>query len=123
MGVNWSMEVISWAIEWKLTTVPKEVFIVTDFCNALYGVFIFFIFVCNKEKQKKIQKWYAIFVLNNGRFYLRLFIRYYSFTGRPMRGQSMASSSTSNPTRTTHTNLEKSVTNETILLTNNGHNH
>lgn len=60
MGVNWSMEVISWAVEWKLKTVPKEAFIVTDFCNALYGVFIFFIFVCNKEKQKKIQKWYVI---------------------------------------------------------------
>lgn len=59
MGVNWSMEIISWAVEWKLKTVPKEIFIVTDFCNALYGVFIFLIFVCNKEKQKKLQKWYV----------------------------------------------------------------
>lgn len=63
MGVNWSMEVVSWAVEWKLSTVPTQVWIVTDFCNALYGVFIFIIFVCNKEKFKRLQKWYVIFSL------------------------------------------------------------
>lgn len=69
--------------------------------------------VCFKTKKNKMNGFYFCFFF--------FFFRYYSVTGRPMRGQSMALS-TSNPTRTTHTGSEKSVTNETILLTNNGHN-
>lgn len=60
MGINWTMEVISWAVEWQLgSNVPEELFYATDFCNACYGVIIFIIFVCNKEKRRRLRKWYT----------------------------------------------------------------
>ncbi|KAF5272758.1 hypothetical protein FQA39_LY07785 [Lamprigera yunnana] len=49
MGVNWSMEIITWAIDWQVENVPAAVWYVTDFCNAAFGVVIFIIFVCNKK--------------------------------------------------------------------------
>ncbi|KAF5272748.1 hypothetical protein FQA39_LY07775 [Lamprigera yunnana] len=49
MGVNWIMEIISWAVNWQIGSVARPVWYLTDFCNAVYGVIIFFIFVCNKR--------------------------------------------------------------------------
>lgn len=58
MGVNWSLETISWALE-TFATVPKEIFYVTDFCNAIYGLLIFLIFVCKKRTWKILKKRYG----------------------------------------------------------------
>ncbi|KAF5288084.1 hypothetical protein FQR65_LT12134 [Abscondita terminalis] len=49
MGVNWSLEVLSWLVNWQTTNIPQAVWYITDFCNALYGMFIFFIFVFKKN--------------------------------------------------------------------------
>ncbi|KAJ8952185.1 hypothetical protein NQ318_022635 [Aromia moschata] len=57
MGINWSMEIISWAIIWKMgTSVPHYIWYLTDFCNAMYGVFIFFIFVFKKKIWRSLKK-------------------------------------------------------------------
>lgn len=45
MGVNWSMEVISWLVNWQTDANVQYIFYITDFFNAVYGVWIFFIFV------------------------------------------------------------------------------
>ncbi|KAK4872683.1 hypothetical protein RN001_014712 [Aquatica leii] len=49
MGVNWIMEIVSWAVTWQVGSVPSSVWYLTDLCNALYGVIIFFIFACKKK--------------------------------------------------------------------------
>lgn len=55
MGVNWSIELISWALEYY-TNAPLWTFYATDFLNATYGVLIFILFVCNKKTLNKLQK-------------------------------------------------------------------
>lgn len=50
MGINWSMEIISWACEDRL---PKYVWYITDLANTLQGVIIFIIFVW-KDKIKRL---------------------------------------------------------------------
>lgn len=49
MGLNWSMEIIAWAIDWQFEDVPTSIWYVTEFCNAAFGVFIFFVFVFKKK--------------------------------------------------------------------------
>lgn len=53
-GINWSMEILSWAISG-----PAWLWYVTDMFNALYGVLIFFIFVCKANVWKLVRKRYA----------------------------------------------------------------
>lgn len=60
MGLNWAMEVISWIFEWQVKDLPKTVWILTDTCNALYGVFIFFIFVFKRNIWNHLQRRYGI---------------------------------------------------------------
>nr|XP_008190998.2 PREDICTED: G-protein coupled receptor Mth2 isoform X4 [Tribolium castaneum] len=55
MGVNWSMEIISWAVIWA-EEAPEAIWYLTDFCNAIYGVFIFFIFVFKRSIWKLLKK-------------------------------------------------------------------
>lgn len=84
MGINWTMEIISWACLWLLSRerVPQYVWYLTDFCNALYGVFIFFIFVFKRKIWKSLKK------------------RYYLFMGKPYFAQTM--SVTTHTTRTSN---------------------
>ncbi|KAG8239843.1 hypothetical protein J437_LFUL014825 [Ladona fulva] len=52
MGVNWIMEVVSWAIGG-----PDYLWYITDIGNTLQGIFIFVIFVCmNKIRKVVMQK-------------------------------------------------------------------
>ncbi|KAK5640088.1 hypothetical protein RI129_010899 [Pyrocoelia pectoralis] len=61
MGVNWSFEIITWAVDWQVENVPPAIWYVTDLCNALFGLFIFIIFVCNKKVWKLLKaKYYKI---------------------------------------------------------------
>ncbi|KAK4872681.1 hypothetical protein RN001_014710 [Aquatica leii] len=60
MGVNWSMEVISWVVDWQVEEVYSAVWILTDLCNALYGVFIFFIFVFKRPIWNLLKKRYYL---------------------------------------------------------------
>ncbi|KAG5896048.1 hypothetical protein JTB14_011043 [Gonioctena quinquepunctata] len=82
MGINWTTEIMSWAIEnfWKDT--PKAVFYFTDFINATYGVFIFFIFVFKRKIWKSLKK------------------RYYMCIGKPQLAHAM--STTRGGTRTSN---------------------
>ncbi|VEN35596.1 unnamed protein product [Callosobruchus maculatus] len=81
MGVNWTTEVISWAALWKMQSVPSWIWYLTDLINALYGIFIFFIFVFKKKIWQSLKK------------------RYYVFIGKPHLAQTMV---TSTNTRTSH---------------------
>ncbi|KAJ8966163.1 hypothetical protein NQ317_014128 [Molorchus minor] len=86
MGVNWSMEVISWAFIWKMgTQVPTYIWYLTDFCNALYGVFIFFIFVFKKKIWRNLKK------------------RYYLFAGKPHLAHSLTTTQTTRSISTADT--------------------
>ncbi|KAF2899562.1 hypothetical protein ILUMI_06612 [Ignelater luminosus] len=62
MGINWSMEIISWAVDWQVEHVPAAVWYLTDLCNALYGVFIFFIFVFKRSIWNLLQKRYYMII-------------------------------------------------------------
>lgn len=53
MGINWTVDVISWALEWGL---DWNYLYLADFCNAVYGVFIFFIFVFKKNIWRLLKK-------------------------------------------------------------------
>lgn len=56
MGVNWSMEVISWLVNWNTKNEYQYIWYATDFFNAVYGVFIFFIFVFKKKIWTLLQR-------------------------------------------------------------------
>ncbi|CAH1123098.1 unnamed protein product [Ceutorhynchus assimilis] len=56
MGVNWSMEVISWLVNWRTGNNIQYIWWATDFFNAVYGVFIFFMFVFKKKIWKLLQR-------------------------------------------------------------------
>lgn len=88
MGVNWSMEIISWGVNFKEQEIPPYIWYLTDFCNATYGVFIFFIFVFKKNIWKQLKR------------------RYYAFTGRQYLAHSMA---TTNHTKTTNYSVSTST--------------
>ncbi|XP_068899219.1 G-protein coupled receptor Mth2-like isoform X7 [Tenebrio molitor] len=79
MGVNWSMEIISWAVIWS-GKAPDAIWYLTDFCNAIYGVFIFFIFVFKRSIWKLLKK------------------RYYTFIGKPYLAHSMTMTNTTRVT-------------------------
>ncbi|XP_046383439.1 G-protein coupled receptor Mth2-like [Ischnura elegans] len=49
MGVNWTMEIISWAAGNRGGMVLKSVWYFTDMCNSLQGLFIFIIFIIDSE--------------------------------------------------------------------------
>lgn len=49
MGINWSMEIISWLCN----NTPTYLWYLTDFTNTLQGVIIFIIFVW-KDKVKRL---------------------------------------------------------------------
>ncbi|XP_045461966.1 G-protein coupled receptor Mth2-like isoform X7 [Harmonia axyridis] len=83
MGVNWSMEIISWAV-----TLPQYFWYLSDICNALYGVIIFFIFVFKRNIWKQLKR------------------RYYSFMGRHHMAHSMG---TTNFTKTTNDSMTVST--------------
>lgn len=68
MGINWSMEIISWVINWLIVRVPNEAWYFTDFLNAAYGVFIFFIFVFKKSIWKLLKKRYITYFLDSNCF-------------------------------------------------------
>ncbi|KAJ4439887.1 hypothetical protein ANN_08016 [Periplaneta americana] len=51
MGVNWIMEVISWA-----TGGPNYLWYITDFGNTLQGLLIFIIFVCKQKVGRLLVK-------------------------------------------------------------------
>ncbi|XP_060521057.1 G-protein coupled receptor Mth2-like isoform X3 [Cylas formicarius] len=88
MGVNWSMEIISWAVNWSTGNTYTAVWYLTDFCNAAYGVFIFFIFVFKKKIWNLLQK------------------RYYTFIGKPHLARTM----TTTQSQTTRTSNYSSAT-------------
>ncbi|XP_066147742.1 probable G-protein coupled receptor Mth-like 10 isoform X9 [Euwallacea fornicatus] len=98
MGVNWSMEVISWAINWRTANELQYIWYVTDTFNAIYGVFIFFIFVFKKKIWSLLQK------------------RYYNFIGKPH----LAHTVTTNQTRTSHYSSTNYSTADTQLTDTNG---
>ncbi|CAG9856140.1 unnamed protein product [Phyllotreta striolata] len=56
MGLNWSMEIISWFVKWECPAAPDELFYATDLINTLYGIIIFFIFVFKKKIIRSLQK-------------------------------------------------------------------
>ncbi|KAJ8915750.1 hypothetical protein NQ315_004562 [Exocentrus adspersus] len=88
MGINWTMELISWAVQWKMSEVPPYVWYLTDFCNAMYGVFIFFIFVFKKKIWQSLRR------------------RYYVLRGKPHLAHSMSATQTrSSNYSTTETGL------------------
>ncbi|KAF2885025.1 hypothetical protein ILUMI_21141 [Ignelater luminosus] len=93
MGVNWSMEIVSWAVNWQVGHVPPAVWYITDFCNALYGVFIFFIFVFKKNIWKLLKR------------------RYYLVMGKPHLARSMTQT-VSSP-RTTGTSFNHTISTDT----------
>ncbi|XP_044763933.1 G-protein coupled receptor Mth2-like isoform X5 [Coccinella septempunctata] len=88
MGVNWSMELVSWAVNLNNKAVPQYVWYLSDFCNATYGVFIFFIFVFKRNIWKQLRR------------------RYYSFMGRHHMAHSMG---TTNFTKTTNDSMTVST--------------
>ncbi|KAK5640089.1 hypothetical protein RI129_010900 [Pyrocoelia pectoralis] len=49
MGVNWTMDIIAWAVDWQVDRIPHAIWYVTEFCNAAFGLVIFLIFVCKKS--------------------------------------------------------------------------
>ncbi|KAG5896039.1 hypothetical protein JTB14_011034 [Gonioctena quinquepunctata] len=59
MGINWSTEIISWALESK---VPVIIFFVTDCINVLYGVVVFFIFVFKRRTWRSLKKRYYLYI-------------------------------------------------------------
>ncbi|KAF5272705.1 hypothetical protein FQA39_LY07732 [Lamprigera yunnana] len=71
MGVNWSLEIMSWLINWQVAYVPPGVWYITDFCNALYGMFIFFIFVFKRNIWNLLRQ------------------RYYTLSGKPLLSKSV----------------------------------
>ncbi|KAF2899563.1 hypothetical protein ILUMI_06613 [Ignelater luminosus] len=56
MGINWSVEIINWVLEWQVGNLPPAVWYLTDFCNAAYGVIIFFVFVFKKSIWNSLKK-------------------------------------------------------------------
>ncbi|KAF5288085.1 hypothetical protein FQR65_LT12135 [Abscondita terminalis] len=92
MGVNWSMEIISWLVDWRIGDIPPAVWYLTDFCNALYGVFIFFIFVFKPNIWKLLKK------------------RYYVMIGRPNLARTLTQSAYSR--RTTASSLNHTISND-----------
>ncbi|XP_063920685.1 G-protein coupled receptor Mth2-like isoform X11 [Zophobas morio] len=85
MGINWSMEIISWAVIWA-GRAPDAIWYLTDFCNAIYGVFIFFIFVFKRSIWKLLKK------------------RYYSFIGKTHLAHSLTMTNTTRVTSYSVTN-------------------
>ncbi|KAJ8927959.1 hypothetical protein NQ314_019592 [Rhamnusium bicolor] len=56
-GINWSMEIVSYVVQLKHSlNVSPYIWYFSDFCNAVYGVFIFFIFVFNRRIWRSLKK-------------------------------------------------------------------
>ncbi|XP_018327205.1 G-protein coupled receptor Mth isoform X3 [Agrilus planipennis] len=94
MGVNWAMEVISFYFRFVDHMSPKWIWYFTDFCNACYGVFIFFVYAFKKV-------WTICKV------------RYYKMTGKPYEEKTVTQSTprtvTSNVSYATSNNAESTA--------------
>lgn len=97
MGVNWAMEIVSWIVDWQIGRVPPPVWYLTDFCNALYGVFVFFIFVFKRNIWKLLKR------------------RYYMIMGKPHLARSMTQTAYS--PRTTGSSLNHTVSTDKNFVT------
>lgn len=53
MGINWSMEIVSWLFN---DTAPDYVWYLTDLTNTLQGLIIFIIFVWKKKIKRLLLK-------------------------------------------------------------------
>ncbi|KAK4872552.1 hypothetical protein RN001_014581 [Aquatica leii] len=106
MGVNWSMEIISWIVDWQIGHVPPAVWYITDFCNALYGVFVFFIFVFKRNIWKLLKKRLVLteLVFNDSQMF---FYRYYMTIGKPIMARNLTSAYSP---RTTASSLNHTIT-------------
>ncbi|KAB0792052.1 hypothetical protein PPYR_14013 [Photinus pyralis] len=62
MGVNWTTEFVSWLVNWQVAHVPPSVWYLTDFCNAVYGVLIFFLFVFKRNVWKQLKRRYYMII-------------------------------------------------------------
>ncbi|XP_018567276.1 uncharacterized protein LOC108907922 [Anoplophora glabripennis] len=61
MGINWSLEIVSWAVEMRQAERDPHadtffIWYISDFCNAIYGLIIFLIFVYRKEVWRSFKK-------------------------------------------------------------------
>lgn len=52
MGINWSMEIVSWYFD----KAPRDLWYLTDLFNTLQGFTIFLIFVCKKKIKRLLLK-------------------------------------------------------------------
>lgn len=63
MGINWTMEFISFTVDWCLGHDKVTwIWYPTDFCNAIYGIFIFVLFVCKKAVWIKLKQRYNLII-------------------------------------------------------------
>ncbi|KAF5292900.1 hypothetical protein FQR65_LT11152 [Abscondita terminalis] len=58
MGINWSMDIIAWAVDWQVDRIPHAIWYVIEFCNAAFGLVIFLIFVCKKSVWNLLKRRY-----------------------------------------------------------------
>lgn len=66
MGINWTMDIIAWAVDWQVDRIPHAIWYVTEFCNAAFGLVIFLIFVCKKTIWNLLKRrYYTIMGLPN----------------------------------------------------------
>ncbi|XP_018567275.1 G-protein coupled receptor Mth2-like [Anoplophora glabripennis] len=56
MGITWTVDIIAWAIKWPGGC--ESDWCLLHFCNAIYGIFIFFIFVFKKKILQSLKKRY-----------------------------------------------------------------
>ncbi|KAF2885030.1 hypothetical protein ILUMI_21146 [Ignelater luminosus] len=97
MGINWSMEIISWVVNLTIVRVPIEAWYFTDFLNAAYGVFIFFIFVFKKNIWRLLKK------------------RYYMMMGKPNLAKTITMVDYSPPITGSGNNNKNGVVNKQIV--------
>ncbi|CAH1179458.1 unnamed protein product [Phaedon cochleariae] len=98
MGINWSMELISWVVTWKINKSPTWIWYLTDFTNAIYGVVIFFLFVFKKKIWRSLKK------------------RYYVWVGKPHLAHAMSTSASNRGTRTSNFSTTESGVNTDYRL-------
>lgn len=102
MGVNWSMEIISWFIDWQAGELPPAIWYLTDFCNALYGVFIFFIFVVKRTIWNLLKRRLVFFYFKFGTLMINgKMFRYYMVLGKLHMARDLRRASESRATNTT----------------------
>lgn len=121
MGVTWSMEVISFFI-----SKDAEYFLLTDICNTIQGVLIFFLFVLKRRVLRLIKKRFVLngcFVSDRHTFtsflsshlliallFSVLKFRWQIFFGKAIVNGSTATNSTSATFRTSNLRLNQITT-------------